>query len=47
MPVEEISGAPSASQCNVSACQAAYASFRTSDCTFQPFGGGPRELCEH
>lgn len=32
-------------QCNIRACQRAYRSFRASDCTFQPYGGGPREIC--
>jgi len=31
-------------QCNVSACAAAYFSFRASDCTYQP-SFGPRRLC--
>ena len=31
--------------CNVSACERAYRSFRASDCTFQPYGNRPRELC--
>lgn len=31
--------------CNVSACEAAYKSFRASDCTYQPFDG-PRRLCK-
>jgi BA14K-like protein len=30
--------------CNVSACAAAYRSFRPSDCTYQP-NDGPRRLC--
>jgi hypothetical protein len=30
--------------CNVPACEAAYQSFRASDCTYQPFEG-PRRLC--
>jgi len=30
--------------CNVSACTAAYRSFRPSDCTYQPTDG-PRRLC--
>jgi hypothetical protein len=40
-------GTPSAAppQCNVSACAAAYRSFRESDCTFNP-SSGPRRLCE-
>jgi hypothetical protein len=39
--------APSAAppRCNVSACAAAYRSFRESDCTFNP-SFGPRRLCE-
>lgn len=32
-------------RCNVSACAAAYRSFRESDCTFNP-SSGPRRLCE-
>jgi hypothetical protein len=30
--------------CNVAACRG-YGSFRASDCTYQPFGGGPRRVC--
>jgi penicillin-binding protein 1A len=37
-------GAASA-QCNASVCQH-YSSFRASDCTYQPYGGGPRRLCD-
>lgn len=33
-------------QCDLSACDAEYSSFRASDCTYQPLGGGPRRLCE-
>jgi penicillin-binding protein 1A len=33
-------------QCNYRTCSRFYRSFRASDCTFQPFGGGPRKLCE-
>ncbi len=32
--------------CNVQACSEAYRSFRASDCTFQPYGNRPRQLCE-
>ena len=32
--------------CNVQACSQAYRSFRASDCTFQPYGNRPRQLCE-
>ena len=38
-------GARAAGNCNVSACERAYRSFRASDCTFQPYGNRPRELC--
>jgi penicillin-binding protein 1A len=31
-------------KCNIAACQR-YSSFRASDCTYQPFGGGPRRVC--
>jgi hypothetical protein len=33
-------------QCNVDLCAAKYASFHRSDCTYQPYGGGPRQICE-
>lgn len=32
--------------CNVRVCSSFYRSFRAADCTFQPYGGGPRRLCE-
>ncbi len=32
-------------QCDVTACAAAFASFRASDCTYQPYTG-PRRMCE-
>jgi len=32
--------------CDLAACAAKYNSFNAADCTFQPFGGGPRQLCE-
>jgi penicillin-binding protein 1A len=32
--------------CNVQACSRQYRSFRAEDCTYQPYGGGPRRLCE-
>ncbi|MGE5269066.1 MAG: BA14K family protein [Thiohalocapsa sp.] len=31
-------------QCNVDRCAATYASFHAADCTYQPYGGGPRRL---
>lgn len=36
---------PSAT-CNASLCERSYHSFRASDCTYQPYSGGPRRLCE-
>ncbi len=43
-PAPQPVAAPSAAQCNIAACSAAYRSFRAADCTFQPFEG-PRRLC--
>jgi membrane peptidoglycan carboxypeptidase len=37
-------GAPAT--CNIDLCARSYSSFRASDCTYQPFGGGTRQLCE-
>jgi penicillin-binding protein 1A len=33
-------------KCDVGACSASYSSFRASDCTYQPFDGGPRRTCD-
>jgi hypothetical protein len=38
--------APAGLQCNVDRCAATYSSFHASDCTYQPYGGGPRRTCE-
>jgi len=32
-------------QCNVTVCEQFYHSFRSSDCTYQPYSGGPRQFC--
>jgi 1A family penicillin-binding protein len=32
-------------QCNVAVCEQFYHSFRSSDCTYQPYSGGPRQYC--
>jgi hypothetical protein len=41
------SGTPAAGpQCNIPVCQQFYRSFRRSDCTYQPFSGGPRRICD-
>jgi 1A family penicillin-binding protein len=39
-PAEQPSGA-----CDQQACAGVYSSFRTSDCTYQPYWGGGRRLC--
>jgi hypothetical protein len=33
-------------QCNVDLCAARYTSLDAADCTYQPYGGGPRRICE-
>jgi membrane peptidoglycan carboxypeptidase len=33
-------------QCNIPVCQQFYHSFRPSDCTYQPYWGGPRQYYE-
>jgi penicillin-binding protein 1A len=38
--------AQDAQQCNIPSCEAFYHSFRASDCTYQPYSGGPRQYCE-
>ncbi len=38
-------GAPGG-QCNIPACEQFYHSFRASDCTYQPYWGGPRRVCD-
>jgi membrane peptidoglycan carboxypeptidase len=37
---------PDSGFCDYQACSSFYHSFRASDCTYQPFSGGPRQLCE-
>lgn len=32
-------------ECNIPACAEFYHSFRASDCTYQPYGPGPRQYC--
>jgi cytoskeletal protein RodZ len=39
-----VSQASNAPACNVQACEAAYHTFRASDCTYQPYDG-PRRFC--
>jgi len=46
LPRAEASPAETQSaQCNVPVCQQFYHSFRASDCTYQPYWGGPRQYC--
>ena len=33
-------------QCSVDLCAATYKSFNAADCTYQPYGGGPRSICQ-
>jgi membrane peptidoglycan carboxypeptidase len=35
-----------ANSCNIPVCSQFYHSFRESDCTYQPYDGGPRRVCE-
>ena len=47
-PVQQASAQPAeekvSNRCDVQACAGAYASFRASDCTYQPYEG-PRRVC--
>jgi len=45
-PAFEAQEAQAAQQCNIPACEGFYRSFRVSDCTYQPYSGGPRQYCE-
>jgi penicillin-binding protein 1A len=49
-PPEQVAGAGAdlgaPASCNIDLCARTYSSFRASDCTYQPFGGGARQLCE-
>jgi 1A family penicillin-binding protein len=38
--------APEAPHCDYQACGRTYRSFRASDCTYQPYSGASRELCD-
>ena len=42
-PGSQAAGAPG---CDYEACARTHHSFRASDCTYQPFRGAPRRLCE-
>jgi membrane peptidoglycan carboxypeptidase len=46
-PAAETTGAGPGmqAQCHVDACSRIYSSFDPADCTYQPYGGGSRQLC--
>jgi len=44
--VPDASQRPDSGFCDYQACSSFYHSFRASDCTYQPYSGGPRQLCE-
>jgi penicillin-binding protein 1A len=37
---------PREAQCNIDVCASFYGSFDPEDCTYQPYGGGPRRVCD-
>jgi hypothetical protein len=43
---QKIANGETKKMCDYRACAATYQSFNTSDCTFQPYSGGPRQRCE-
>jgi hypothetical protein len=43
---QEATPGSSRNRCDVLACAGTYRSFRANDCTYQPFDGAPRRLCE-
>jgi penicillin-binding protein 1A len=45
-PNSEPQPSPGKAQCNVSACANFYSSFDATSCTYQPYDGGPRRVCE-
>ena len=45
VPPSATSSPPASPQCDQAACAARFNSFRSSDCTYQPYAG-PRRLCE-
>jgi penicillin-binding protein 1A len=45
-PNSEPQSSPSKPQCDLDVCANFYESFDPADCTYQPFGGGPRRACD-
>jgi penicillin-binding protein 1A len=37
---------PAGGKCDIPVCEQYYHSFRVSDCSYQPYGGGPRRSCD-
>jgi 1A family penicillin-binding protein len=46
LPAESMAQAPGNPSCNVDVCSRRYRSFDGSDCSYQPYGGGPRRFCD-
>src|SRR5215470_4366120 len=44
--VGQASRPPTQAQCNMDVCSRFYSSFNSSDCTYQPYGGGARRVCD-
>jgi membrane peptidoglycan carboxypeptidase len=45
-PASQLSHRASRAECNHDLCSSMYGSFNPSDCTYQPYGGGPRTICD-
>jgi penicillin-binding protein 1A len=48
-PADQSTQAASAAaggSCDIPVCERFYSSFRASDCSYQPYGGGPRRTCD-
>ncbi|ANW00252.1 hypothetical protein LMTR13_08790 [Bradyrhizobium icense] len=43
---ESMAHIPANSSCNVDVCSRRYRSFDSTDCTYQPYRGGPRRFCD-
>jgi membrane peptidoglycan carboxypeptidase len=43
---QAVEGSSEPGACDYQACSTFYHSFRASDCTYQPYSGGPRQMCE-
>jgi hypothetical protein len=43
---ESVTAVRAGPQCNLAFCAATHRTFNAADCTYQPYGGGPRRICE-